>query len=118
MANPIAVAAIDLLKKELAKKVLALAIAKAPFLASAFVNPIAAWFISIIIDVLYDKMALGVNWVWSIVENHAELKAAIKTRDKLAGILAAGGDYTKAEKEFDDATDDLIRRDIDDGLPR
>lgn len=115
--SPLVDATIDLLKKKAAEEVIKLLIAKMPFLGSWFFNPIIGWLVPIIIDVLYDKAALGINFLWITVENSAELNAAIKTRDELKAILQKGGDYKEANDDFNEATDDLIRR-RHDRLPR
>jgi hypothetical protein len=109
--------AIDHLKKSLAEEALKLIVARAPFLGSAFINPITTFFVKMLIDVLYDKGALGINWVWSLIENKHELKDALKTREDLRRLLEAGLDTTKVEEEFNEATDDLIKRNHD-RLPR
>lgn len=101
---------IELLKDEAAKSVIKALVAKSSFFASFFMTPVLAWFVPFVIDILYDKGALAINWVWILVDNHVELKRAIDTKEKLQAILAAGGDYTKAEEAFNEATDDLIHR--------
>jgi len=105
------------MKRLAVEAVMKLIVAKAPFFAGRFINPILGWIVPMVIEVLYDKGALAVNWMWIIVENSLELKAAVKSKDRLFKILEAGGDYAKAEKEFNDATDDLIQHDFD-RLPR
>lgn len=108
--SPLVDVTINLLKKKLAEEVIKLLVAKSPFFASWFVNPILSWIVPIVIDVLYDKAALGINFIWIAVENSAELNAAIKTRDELKAILQSGGNYKDIEEDFNEATDELIRR--------
>ena len=115
--SPLVDVTINLLKKKASEMVIQLIVAKAPFFAGWFVNPILGWIVPIVIDVLYDKGALGLNFLWIAVESSMELSAAIKTRDNLRDILTNGGNYDKAEREFDDATDDLVRHRFD-RLPR
>jgi hypothetical protein len=99
--------------KKLAKdEVVKLIVAKAPFFAGSIMNPLLGWFVSIVIGVLYDKGALGINWMWISLDNNKELKEALKSKEKLYAILQAGGDHAKAEQEFNKATDDLIRHNI------
>lgn len=117
MANAVIEAAVDLLKKELAKKVMAQLVAKSAFFANVFVNPIIGFFLPVIIDALWSQGALGINWVWIIVENNRELKNAIESRENLAHLLASSQDTTKAEERFDEDADDLIKRNHD-HLPR
>jgi hypothetical protein len=107
--SPLVGITIDLLKKKAAEAVIAMIVAKAPFFAGWFVNPILGWIVPIVIDVLYDKGALGFNFLWITVENSVELSAAIKSRENLVEILKSGGNYDEAEKEFDEAADKLIR---------
>ena len=107
----------SILIQELKKWVLAKLIAKASFFGFAIINPIVAFIVQKVIEELLDYGALAVNWTWIIVENNVELKAAIKSKDELKLILAMGGDTTKIQESFDDATDDLVKRNFD-RLPR
>lgn len=107
----------NLLINGLKEKALAALVAKVPFFGWKVVNPIAGFIVELILKELFDKGALTVNWLWSIAENQAELKDAIKSREALKNILAQGGDSTAAEDEFDESTDDLIRRNHD-RIPR
>ena len=117
MQQQLAKVIIDELKKQAAKEVIGLLAARSSFFASWFMSPILSFIVPLVIDILYDKIALGVNWLWIIVENNAELKNAIGSKEKLEKILSAGGDYTQAEREFNEATDDLIRHNFE-RLPR
>lgn len=101
---------IDLLKKEAASAVIKALVAKISFFGSWFMNPILAFIVPIVINYLYEEGAFAVDWVWILIQNSNELSMAIKTKDNLQKILAAGGDYKKAEAAFDQAGDDLIRR--------
>jgi hypothetical protein len=117
MSSAIVAQAIASMKKLAAEAVIKLIVAKAPFFAGRFVNPIISWLVPIIIDVLYDKGALAVNWMWINLDNNLELKAAIGSKEKLYAILQAGVNYAEAEKEFNKATDDIIRHEFN-RLPR
>lgn len=108
---------VPILKKEAANWVIKALVAKSSFFAGWLISPILGWVVPMIIDVLYDKGALGVNWLWIIVENKSELKDVIKSKENLRAVLLGGGDYTKAEQEFDDAAEDLIRHNFN-HLPR
>lgn len=108
---------IGALKKEAVNWVIKRLVIKAAWMGSWFMSPILNFIVPMIIDALYDYGALGINWLWMLVENHLELKTAIKTKENLQAILKAGGDYTKAEEEFDDATDSLIEHNFN-RLPR
>ena len=107
----------DLLIQKLKEWVLAKLIAKASFLGFAIINPIVSFIVQKVIEELLNYGALAVNWTWIIVENNMELKSAIKSRDELKLILAMGGDITKAQETFDEATDDIIKHNLD-RIPR
>lgn len=117
MSKAVVDATIAAMKKLAAEAVMKLIIAKAPFFAGRFINPVLGWVIPLVIDVLYDKGALAANWMWIIIDNNMELKAAVKSKERLYKILEAGGDYHAAEKEFNEATNDLIQHDFS-RLPR
>lgn len=108
--STVAEAIVNLLKKEAASYVIKALVARLPFLGTWFMNPIIGFLVTEVIDILYDKGALGINWLWIIIENNIELNAAIKSRIALKEILKAGGNYEEAEENFDEATDDIIRR--------
>ena len=103
----------ELLKKKLIDSVIESLVIRSPFFSSWLIAPLTSFFVTLIIDELYKRAALAVNWVWIIVENNAELSAAIKTKERLALLLNAGENYAEAEKEFDEATDKIIRHNFD-----
>ena len=107
----------NLLIQKLKEWVLSKLIAKASFLGFAIINPIVGFIVQKVIEELLDYGALAINWAWIVIENNSELKSAIKSRDELKLILAMGGDTTKAQETFDEATDDLIQHNFD-RLPR
>lgn len=98
------------LKKEAVAKIISSLVAKSSFFASWFMSPLLSWIVPIIIDELYDISALGINWLWIIVENKKELKDAISTREALQKLLLEGKDTKKAEEDFNEAADNLISR--------
>lgn len=103
----------DLLKEALSQLAISLLKVELPFLSTWFMSPVLGFFAPIIIGVLFDRGAFAVDWVWISIQNHVELGKAISTKEQLQKILEAKGDYEKAEKEFDDASDALIRHNFD-----
>lgn len=99
---------IVLLKKTLAEKIIEFIVTRYFLSASWLMNPILGVFMPIVINFLYDEGAFAVHWVWDIVSNHEELSSAIKTRETLHAVMAAGGNHEKAEEAFNKSADDLI----------
>ncbi len=110
MTSAVVDSIIAALKKEAAEQVIKKLAAKSAFFSSWFMSPILSFIVPIVIDELYDKSALGINWLWIIIENKKELKDAIRTREELLSLLRNGQDTTQAEDEFNEAADSLIKR--------